>query len=66
MRTEAEIRQKGIKALLKELGDIDTEIFIKMLIREPFDYTQWQKDLWTDVKVEELSKKATEYQKQKN
>lgn len=66
MRTEAEIRQKGIEALLKELGDIDTEIFIKMLIREPFDYTQWQKDLWTDIKVEELSKKATEYQKQKD
>ncbi|MDR9367310.1 MAG: hypothetical protein RI575_18395 [Balneolaceae bacterium] len=63
MRTETEIRQKGIEALLKELGDVDTEIFIKMLIREPFDYTKWQKGLWKDLSVEELSKKATENQK---
>lgn len=63
MRTETEIRQKGIEALLKELGDVDTEIFIKMLIREPFDYTQWQKGLWKDLSVEELSKKASENQK---
>lgn len=63
MRTEAEIKRKGIEALLKELGDVDTEVFIKMLIREPFDYTEWQKDLWSDMDVEELSRKATEYQK---
>lgn len=39
METEAEIRQK-------ELGDVDAEIFIRNLFREPFDYTEWQKKLW--------------------
>lgn len=29
MKTEKEIRQKGMEALLKELGDVDAEIFIK-------------------------------------
>lgn len=58
MRTEAEIRQKGMEALLKELGDVDAEIFIKNLIREPFDYTHWQKDLWNDKSVQEISSNA--------
>lgn len=58
MRTEAEIRQKGMEALLKELGDVDAEIFIKSLIREPFDYTKWQKKLWIDKSVKELSSEA--------
>lgn len=58
MRTEAEIRQKGMEALLKELGDIEAEIFIKNLIREPFDYTNWQKKLWTDKSVRQLSTEA--------
>lgn len=62
MRTEEEIKQKGMEALLKELGDVDAEIFIKMLIREPFDYTQWQRNLWPDKDVRTLSEKATAYQ----
>jgi len=40
MKKEAEIRQKGMDTLLKELGNVETEIFISNLIREPFDYTE--------------------------
>ncbi len=58
MRTEAEIRKLGMKALLRELGDVDTEIFIKNMIREPFDYTEWQRTLWVDKDVAEISKEA--------
>lgn len=63
MSPKAEIKQRGMKALLKELGDVDTGVFIKLLIREPLDYTKWQRELWIDLNVDELSKKATEYQK---
>jgi hypothetical protein len=58
MRTEAEIRKQGIKALLRELGDVDTEIFIKNIIREPFNYTEWQRTLWNEKTVTEISKEA--------
>jgi len=54
-----------MKALLTELGDVDTEVFIKMLIREPFDYTKWQRDLWADMDVDTINERATEYQKKK-
>jgi hypothetical protein len=63
MSTETEIKERGIKALMKELGEVDTEIFIKMILREPFDYTKWQRTLWDDKNVEQLSREAM---KQKN
>ncbi len=65
MRTEEEIKRKGMEALLNELGDVDAEIFIKMLTREPFDYTTWQKELWPDLTVDELNKKAMQFQAEK-
>lgn len=63
MSTEKEIRQRGMEVLLKELGDLDTEKFIKMLIREPFDYTEWQRSLWSTTDIDELDRKAQMHQK---
>jgi hypothetical protein len=63
MSTETEIKERGIKALMKELGEVDTEIFIKMILREPFDYTMWQRTLWDDKSVEEISNEATKQNK---
>ncbi|MGF1669987.1 MAG: hypothetical protein ACFCU6_06040 [Balneolaceae bacterium] len=58
MSTETEIKERGIKALMKELGEVDTEIFIKMIIREPFNYTKWQQNLWDYKTVNEISRDA--------
>ena len=57
MITDTEIKQRGIKALIADLGNVQAERFISLIIREPFDYTKWQRDLWPDESVEELSKK---------
>jgi len=61
MITDSEIKKKGIEALIKELGEVETERFITLLMREPFDYTKWQKELWKDKTVSELSKEAMEH-----
>ncbi len=66
MITDTEIKQKGIKALIAELGNVQAERFISLIIREPFDYTKWQRDLWPDESVESLSKKAMEAVREKN
>lgn len=63
MITDTEIRVKGIKALTHALGDVQAERFITLIIREPFDYTKWQRDLWTDKSVEEISHDAIRHQK---
>ncbi len=61
MLTDSEIRVKGIEILMKELGEVQTERFITLLIREPFNYTEWQRDLWADIPVDILSKRAMEF-----
>jgi hypothetical protein len=58
MMTDTELRIKGLSILSKTMGSIEAERFITLIIREPLDYTDWQKDLWNDVSVSKLSKRA--------
>ncbi len=58
MITDTEIRLKGIEALIAKLGEVQAERFISLIMREPFDYTKWQKDLWREKSVQDLSKMA--------
>jgi hypothetical protein len=60
MRTDTEIRTRGLRALVDALGAVEAERFITLILREPFDYTGWQRQLWTDKSVEEISKAAME------
>ena len=66
MNTDSEIKIKGMLALIKELGETGAERFITLINREPFDYTKCQENLWDDVSVEELSKKAMEHVSKKS
>jgi len=61
MLTDNEIKIRGIKALTDALGKIEAERFISLIMREPFNYTKWQRDLWSDKSVDEISKAATKY-----
>jgi hypothetical protein len=65
MRTDTLVRNEGMEALAKNLGLVDAERFIMLIQKEPFDYTKWQEHLFEDMSVEELSKKAAEYRKNK-
>ena len=60
--TDSEIRHKGMQALLSNLGEVNAEKFITLLIREPFDYTEWQKNLWPKKTIEDISSAAMKYQ----
>jgi hypothetical protein len=52
--TDTVLKCKGMETLSKNLGIIEAERFITLILREPFDYTQWQKDLYSDMSLEEL------------
>ncbi|MBP5449402.1 MAG: hypothetical protein J6Y01_04715 [Spirochaetales bacterium] len=60
-KTDTVVRQEGMNILLAKLGMVDAERFISLIIREPFDYTQWRKPLFDDMSLEELAQKANEY-----
>ncbi len=61
MRTDAEIRQEGMKALIQVLGTVEAERFIASLSKERFDYTEWRRTHLPEMDVEALSKIAARY-----
>ncbi|MDR3095132.1 MAG: hypothetical protein LBU62_10915 [Bacteroidales bacterium] len=52
------LRNAGMKALISALGNVEAERFISLIIREPFDYTEWQRNLFAGMSVKELSNLA--------
>lgn len=64
-RPDSVIMQEGMNVLLKKLGKDDAERFISLIIREPFDYTKWQANLFEGMSLEELSMKAMDYYNKK-
>jgi hypothetical protein len=63
MYNTATIMNDGINCLVERLGIIETEIFISQIIREPLNYTKWQREHYADMSVNELNKRAVEYAK---
>lgn len=58
MSTDTELRTAGLRALSTALGPVQAERFVALLLREPFDYTDWQRTLWRDVALGDLSAQA--------
>ena len=56
--TDTEIKQRGLGALLQALGEVDAERFITLLNRDPFDYTIWQRNLFENMDVKQISSEA--------
>lgn len=60
-KNDSVIRQEGMRLLIENLGKVDAERFISLVIREPFDYTEWQENLFSGLSLDELSKRAMEF-----
>ena len=63
MMNDTVLGQSAIKCLIENFGVVQTERFISLVIREPFDYTKWQKDLFADMSVDEIFRAATDWKK---
>jgi hypothetical protein len=61
MFTDTEIKAAGLNALVEALGEVQAEKFIALIRREPFDYTKWQRTLWPDKSMEEISQAAMKH-----
>ena len=60
--TDTLLKTKAMDVLVKTLGVVETERFIALVLKEPFDYTEWRRDnLVDDITVSELNRQATEY-----
>ena len=61
VKTDTIIRSEGMRILSERLGIVEAERFVSLILREPFDYTEWQRNLYEDMSVEDLGTKAMEY-----
>ena len=59
--TNTTLLDEWMKCLIKNLGEVNAERFITQIIREPFDYTKWQRDLFSGMSIEEISDAAVKY-----
>ena len=59
--TDTVLGRNAIKCLIDNFGIIETERFISLVIKEPFDYTKWQRDLYGDMTVKELFDAASNW-----
>jgi hypothetical protein len=66
MRTETEICNDAMAILNTKLGPVETEVFISTLIREPQDYTKWQRTLWADKTIDQIFDEASDFEKQQD
>lgn len=66
MKSTSMIMSDGMNCLIKNLGVVETEIFISNLIREPSDYTEWRKNQFDDLSLEELNEQAAQYSLKNN
>lgn len=66
MKTDTELKIKGLQILAESLGDVEAERFIALIQREPFDYTKWRQNLNEDASIEEISQQAMAFSNNMN
>ena len=59
-----EVMNRGMECLVENLGMIEAEHFISVIIREKFDYTKWQREHFDKIPAEQLHEKAIQYAKE--
>ena len=65
MKTNAEIRQEGMRALICSLGSVEAERFVASISKDRFNYTEWRRTALPETDLDELSRQATAFSKQR-
>ena len=65
MKSDTLIKSEGMRVLAENLGIVEAERFITLVLREPFDYTEWQRNLYSNITVNELYRKVLDFEAQK-
>lgn len=60
----AEIMTRGMKCLTDQMGIVEAEQFISVIIREKFDYTKWQRDYFDAKTPKEISEEASRFERE--
>ena len=65
MTNSAVLLDRGMRCLSNELGILDAERFMALILREPFDYTEWRRNnLFVGMSIDEIVDEADKYCKE--
>jgi hypothetical protein len=64
MSSEAEIRLKGMQALIDALGLVDAERFTAASSKDRFDYTQWRRQELPTLNLEDFALAANQHSRE--
>ena len=65
-RSDMEVKNKGLNALFKELGEADAIRFLSQIRYEKKDYLTIQDKLFKNMSVDEIFEKAKSYSERKD
>ncbi|GHV72939.1 hypothetical protein AGMMS49940_02410 [Spirochaetia bacterium] len=54
VKSDTLIKTDGMRILADTLGIVEAERFITLMLREPFNYTEWQRTLYGDMPLKKL------------
>ena len=63
MLADTTLKIEGMRILAENLGLVEAERFIALMLKEPFDYTEWQRNLYKDVPLKDFLNNAMEFRK---
>jgi hypothetical protein len=63
MRSDYEICDEGLKILFDKMDVVEAERFITLIKQDKFDYTEWRKNLFEGMSVEEICRNGGEFSK---
>lgn len=58
-----DLMNRGMDCLVKTLGVVEAEQFISVIKKEQFDYTEWQRNHYDEMKPDEFHNNSLEYAK---
>jgi len=61
MRNDTLLKIKGMRILAEQLGLVEAARFISLMRRDPFDYTEWQRELFKDTPLDKLLSDAARH-----
>ncbi len=64
MVSDNELTIRGMNLLKEKFGPVDAERFVYILVKDRFDYTEWQKNLFQGETVKSLGEKIKAFKPQ--
>ena len=55
--SDNELTLRGMNLLKEQFGPVDAERFVYILVKDRFDYTEWQRNLFAGETVRSLGEK---------